>query len=101
MSKTIQLCKRTNYPKLGYIIHRLKEKGIHCEFERDKNGETISSSHADYILLVDEKKSEEAENILLERWNKNKGELCPKGRTILDHMPDDSPCFQKYTNVIC
>jgi hypothetical protein len=77
--KWTQFTKRTNYPKLGYIIKRLKDKRIACRF----NGE---SWHAP-ILDVDDSKFKEALAILGERhYNK----------FTLDDARDDHPKFFDY-----
>jgi hypothetical protein len=89
-----QLCKRTEYPKLGYIIKRLERMGIAHTFEYNDKGEEISSLHAEHILLVDEARADEAWALLSERWSKAAGKPSTRGRTTLDDMPDDSPCFQ-------
>jgi hypothetical protein len=73
------LCKRTNYPKLGYIIHRLKSEKIACRF----NGE---SWHADYRLEVEASREADAWKILRERH----------GRYRLDDVRDDHPKFLPY-----
>jgi hypothetical protein len=82
MSKFVTLCKRTNYPKLGYIIHELNEKGIACRF----NGESF---HADHILEVVESRIDDASAILDERH----------GRYTLDNVRDDHPKFLPYADV--
>ena len=96
--KLTQLCKRTDYPKLGYIIHRLNNLGIACSFKYDKQRNKVSSFHADHILLVEEDRADEAWALLSERWNKSRGKPDPKGRTTLDNMPDDAQCFSMYAN---
>jgi hypothetical protein len=90
------LCKRTGYPKLGYIIHRLKQAGIGCKFETDGDGNGIRSFHADNILLVDADRSDAAWEIMGEKWSKATGRASRRGRTTLDDMPDDHPAFSGY-----
>lgn len=68
--KMILFCKRTEYPKLGYIIHRLNEAGIACTFN---DGNEVHSFHAEHILLVDENRADDAWNLLRERWHKGLG----------------------------
>jgi len=92
------LCKRTDYPKLGYIIHRLKQAGIDCKFETNADGNGIRSFHADNILLVDAAKEEEAWEIMGEKWSKATGQPSSRGRTTLDDMPDDHPAFRGYAD---
>jgi hypothetical protein len=77
------LCKRTNYPKLGYIITRLKEQGIKCRL----NGE---SWHAP-ILEVEATRIIEASAIL--------GQCRLGFRKQLDDVPDDHPKFAPYAEV--
>lgn len=76
------LCRRTNYPKLGYIIHKLREAGIACRF----NGESF---HADYILEIDKVREADGWNILSEKH----------GKYQLDDMRDDHPKFRQYAMV--
>ncbi len=90
------LCKRTEYPKLGYIIHRLKKAGIGCKFLTDSDGNVIRSFHADNILLVDADKEAAAWGIMGEKWSKATGQPSRRGRTTLDNMPDDHPAFSGY-----
>lgn len=90
------LCKRTDYPKLGYIIYRLKLAGIPCQFETDENGNRIGSFHADNILQVAADRAEDAWKIMGEKWSKASGAASSRGRTTLDEMPDDHPAFRGY-----
>lgn len=90
----VTFCKRTDYPKLGYIIFRLKALGIPCRFASNELG-FLRSFHADYILEVDEASLEQADALLAEKWSK-KGEPSSRGRTRLDDIPDDHPCFFPY-----
>lgn len=78
MTSYVMLTKRTNFPKLGYIIHKLNEAGI----DNQINGE---SRHAP-ILEVDENRYDEAWAILDERH----------GRYRLDEVRDDHPKFALY-----
>ena len=63
--KFVTFCKRTDYPKLGYLIYRLKEMGIPCRFASNENG-LIRSFHASHILEVDEVHLEKADALLSE-----------------------------------
>jgi hypothetical protein len=92
------LCKRTDYPKLGYIIHRLKQSGIDCKFLTNGDGDAVRSFHADNILLVDSGKYDAAWELLGEKWSKARGMASRRGRTTLDDMPDDHPAFSGYEN---
>ena len=94
-----RLCKRTEYPKLGYIIHRLHEEGIPCSFDYAEDGREVHSWHADHILLVSESHKDEAWDIMSEKWSKAAGKRSNKGRTTLDDMPDDHPAFADYHDV--
>lgn len=93
------LCKRTDYPKLGYIIHRLDEMGIACSFEYGKDGREIRSFHADHILMVESQRFDEAWKLLGEKWSMKRGCQDTRGKTMLDEMPDDHPAFVKYADV--
>lgn len=75
----VMFTKRTNYPKLGYIINRLKAKGVACRL----NG---ASWHAP-ILEVDAAKLDQAWAILGEKI----------GRYPLDDVRDDLPRFQPFS----
>jgi len=90
------LCKRTDYPKLGYIIHRLKQAGVPCKFETDERGRRIGSFHASNILLIDEDHADAAWELMGEKWSKTRGVASSSGRTSLDDMPDDHPAFRGY-----
>jgi hypothetical protein len=90
------LCKRTDYPKLGYIIHRLKQAGIPCQFETDENGRQIGSFHSSYILQVAGDRADDAWEIMGEKWSRSRGAAGSRGRTSLDDMPDDHPAFRGY-----
>jgi hypothetical protein len=73
-----ELCRRTNYPKLGYIIYRLKLMGVACRFQGE-------SWHAP-ILAVDKSKFKEAWMLLSEKF----------GRRCLDDISDDHWRWEKY-----
>jgi hypothetical protein len=92
------LCKRTDYPKLGYIIHRLKQAGVPCKFETDEQGRRVGSFHASNILLIDEAHADAAWEIMGEKWSKATGKPSSRGRTTLDDMPDDHPAFRGYAD---
>lgn len=79
--KYTMFTKRTNYPKLGYIIFKLKEKGIACRLFGE-------SWHAP-ILEVDRSKMGEAWQLLGEKH----------GRYQLDDVRDDHPKFLPYAEV--
>jgi hypothetical protein len=79
--KWVIFCKRTNYPKLGYIIHKLNEKGIPCVM----HGE---SWHAP-ILCVPAQFEESADEILTAQF----------GSRILDEVEDDYSAFIDYDHV--
>lgn len=89
-AKYVTLCKRTNFPKLGYIIHQLNIQNISCCLDGQ-------SFHAP-ILKVDESKWNQAFEILLQKWNKT-GFPSQNARTKLDDMPDDHNCFNMYANI--
>ena len=69
------LTRRTDYPKLGYIIHCLNENGIACIV----HGE---SAHAP-ILWVEVGEYNNAFNLTI-------------SNTELDEKPDDHPDFEQY-----
>ena len=71
--------KRTDYPKLGYIIKRLKDEGIACKFDG-------RSWHADHCLMVEASRIQDAWAILSERH----------GRYTLDDVRDDHPKFEAW-----
>lgn len=77
-------CKRTDYPKLGYIISRLNALGIPCLL----HGESF---HAENILWV----SKEGKNY--EKAYKIFNEKCVGKR--LDDIPDDHWFFDPYASV--
>jgi len=79
------LCKRTDYPKLGYIISRLNNLGVRCLLRG-------RSFHANNILWVCKEDLEVAWRVLREK------RVVWYGKT-LDEMPDDDPCFHGYANV--
>jgi hypothetical protein len=75
------LCKRTEYPKLGYIIFKLRELGIRTRF----NG---GSWHAEHRLEVDESRAQDA-------WDL----LASGGSRTLDDIDDDHPAFAAYCDI--
>lgn len=77
----IIFCKRTNYPKLGYIISRLNAMGIPCQIKGE-------SFHAP-ILCIPKGAEEIADKILTRKIH---------GR-IVDNIPDDDPQFNLFKNV--
>jgi len=87
------LCRRTEYPKLGYIITRLEKEGVRCRFAA-QDGRVLSTFHARYILEVPALDAPRAWAILLGP------SLCPghEGET-LDAVPDDHPAFDSYDNI--
>ncbi len=89
------LCRRTNYPKLGYLIYRLKRMGIKCRFARCAKG-LSRTFHADRILEVQSDLFDEAWRLLGERWSTIGVEPNPRGRTTLDDMPDDHWVFKQH-----
>lgn len=96
--KFVTFCKRTDYPKLGYLIYRLKEMGIPCRFASNENG-LIRSFHASHILEVDEVHLEKADALLSEKWNQ-RGEPSSRGRTRLDDLDDDHTAFFPYRDEV-
>jgi len=78
----VLFCKRTDYPKLGYIIQRLNDEGIPCLMEG-------RSFHADHCLYVFKPYEKEAWNVLDEK----------RGRYRLDDVRDDHPSFLPYQDV--
>jgi len=74
----VTFTRRTNRPKLGYLIHRLKAAGIPCRFG-------VPSWHAPTLEVPDERLAE-AGKILDERI----------GRYCLDDIRDDHPRFRPY-----
>jgi hypothetical protein len=78
------LTKRTDYPKLGYIISRLNDLGIGCLLHG-------KSFHAEHLLWVEKARFAEASAVLSEKH----------GKKILDEMPDDHSSFRPYANVRC
>jgi hypothetical protein len=73
--------KRTDYPKLGYILHRLKELAIACRFGN-------RTWHADLSLYVDKDRESDAWALLSERH----------GRFELDDIRDDHPKFKPFAS---
>ena len=80
------LCKRTDYPKLGYVISRLNDLGIPCLLHG-------KSGHAAHILWVEKSRAREAWSLLAE---KSKATI---GGKSLDEIRDDHPCFRDYAGV--
>jgi len=78
----VTFTRRTDFPKLGYIIDRLNELNIPSVL----HGDTF---HADHILWVPESRHEEAWAILDDKW----------GDDRLDDVPDDDPSFEEYALV--
>ena len=72
----VMFTKRTEFPKLGYLIHLLNEAGIPSALHGD-------SFHAP-LLWVAKDRINEAEKILTPR---------------LDNAPDDARRFAEYANV--
>lgn len=85
------LCKRTDYPKLGYIIHRLRKLGIATRFSG-------RSFHAEHILEVDAERFGEAWALLGENMRSPLAALAGR-KVTLDDMPDDHPLFYDYRDV--
>jgi len=88
VSKNFEIfCKRTDYPKLGYIISRLNTLGIPCLLHS-------ASFHAEHILWIpnDDALRDKAWNVLAER------RVAWPGKR-LDDMPDDHRYFLSYANV--
>jgi len=73
--------RRTNFPKLEYLIQRLKDAGVPCRL----NGE---SAHAP-ILEVPEECADTAWDLLSEKF----------GDLTLDDAEDDHPHFTKFGSV--
>lgn len=86
------ICRRTEYPKLGYIIARFEGEGIRCRFAT-QDGKVLSTFHAGHILEVPAADAPRAWAILEEP------SLCPEhtGET-LDETPDDHSAFAFYDN---
>lgn len=74
----VQLCKRTDDPKLGWIERELQARGIPT-----RRG--IPSWHADATLDVPEEHADAAWALL--------GERLPGRRRTIDDMPDDHADF--------
>ena len=77
----VLFCKRTDYPKLGYIIHRLNEAGIASILHG-------RSFHAP-CLYVAKDCEDAAWGILSAPYH---------GKTSLDDLPDDLGFFRCYTD---
>lgn len=76
------LCRRTDYPKLGYIIDRLNKLEIPCCLHG-------STAHAEHILWVQKTHLDKAAEVLEERH----------GRYRLDDVRDDHPKFNEFKDV--
>jgi hypothetical protein len=79
---TVVFTKRTNFPKLGYIIHLLNEEGIPSALYGE-------SFHAP-ILRVAKGQEDAAWRILMANF--------PQAAKALDDVEDDDPYFQKYAS---
>jgi hypothetical protein len=80
---TVLFTKRTDYPKLGYIIHRLNEEGIPSIL----HGQSFHGP----ILRVHKEHEEAAWRILAEKVGRS--------RKSLDDLDDDDPRFAAYASV--
>lgn len=78
---SVLFTKRTEFPKLGYIIHRLNNAGIPSVLDG-------SSSHAP-ILRVRKGHENDAWRILDEKAS-------PRSRKTIDDMDDDDKRFSGY-----
>jgi hypothetical protein len=77
------LCKRTDYPKLGYIIFRCRELGIRTRFKG-------SSFHALHCLEIDAERQADGLHLLSEIH----------GAYALDDMRDDHPKFKPFADEV-
>ena len=87
MTKFVQFTRRTNFPKLGYLIQLLTARGIPCRL----NGESF---HAP-ILEVSELFEEDAWTILAAPARKTY-DLPVRFGVSLDDVPDEHACFAKF-----
>ena len=78
LKNPVVFCKRTDYPKLGYIIHRLNKIGIPSKLEGH-------SFHADHVLYVDKENERYALGVLNEKFGRS--------RRCIDDLPDDDQRF--------
>lgn len=81
---TERLTKRTDYPKLGYIIHRLNELGIPSVLHGQ-------SAHGP-ILLVAREFVDRAWDVLSEKWT-------PRARKTIDDLDDEDERFDGFGGV--
>ena len=77
--KKVHLTRRTNYPKLGYIIAQLEEHSVPCEFHE------VASFHAPILDIADD--DWDVGNAILS------AESPVKGYPSLDEVPDDDEFF--------
>ncbi len=87
------LCRRTEFPKLGYIASRLTDMGIPWKWETGENGAYTSSFHALRILLVEESRIDDAWQLLSEKWSKKLGEPSKKGKDHARRYARQPPGF--------
>lgn len=88
-TKWVSFTRRTNYPKLGYIIYRLKNAGVKYRCERE-------SSHAP-ILEVPEVDLDLANSILGESVTLSGKPSTPRfTKTTLDDLADDHKIFAEW-----
>jgi len=86
----VRFTKRTNFPKLGYLMHRLKAARIPCRLSR------YESFHAP-ILEIAGFAEPAAWAILEERYTLS-GKASPRGSVTLDDLPDDARCFDMFAD---
>jgi len=94
------LLRRTEYPKLGYLIRRFEDAGIPCRFERSADGKLMRTFHSSHILQIPDDMGPQAWKILDEPWARIRGAPSLRGSTTLDDMPDDHPAFAPFANVV-
>jgi hypothetical protein len=80
---SVLFTKRTDYPKLGYIIHRLNEEGVPNVIHGRSFHGPILRVHKDYEELA---------------WAVL-GERVGRSRKRLDDLDDDDPRFEEYNGV--
>ena len=83
-ARTVVFTKRTERPKLGYLIHLLNEAGI-------PSIEAGSSWHGP-LLRVAKEDEERA-------WALLSTKMAPRSRKTIDDIEDDDPRFFPYRNV--
>jgi hypothetical protein len=88
-TKWVTFCKRTEYPKLGYLIYRLRCAGV-------RTRQTKHSFHAP-ILEVPEEDEHIANSILAEKTTLD-GRHSLRAKHRLDDLADDSPCFRRFAD---